>query len=337
MFTDPFDDPTRWSVGDTPAGGVAYADGTLRITIAEELALLSSSRPLPDPVPVLRVEASVTVSSGDGGVGLACGTGGDTPDQLLGAVTTRNTWRLATLVDGVQSSIAEGPLPPDLDMGGGGSVTLGVECAATGTDAGDRIALWVDGRVVGDAVSGSTLGSWDRATVLAWVTVPSLVAFFDDAVVDVGPAYAPVDGDPAVLALLEHVPQAWRETCTPRRPVGEEGIIAGVVCAPAGDADQAEYYRYATPETLAEAFSALVAGSGQTLELGDCSVGPSELTWSIAGDSSGQLACFENRDALGGRVITWTDERLSILALGVRTTGAYPELYDWWLGAGPDG
>jgi len=306
------------------------------MTLVSADALLTSERTLPEPVVVLRVEASATVSSGDGAVGLACGTGGATPDLLMGTVSTHNTWRLATLTDGTETTIAEGPLPPEIDLGGGGSADLGVECAATGTDEGDRIALWVGGRVVGDATTGSTLGAWERATIVASVTEPALVAFFDDAIVDVGSAYAPVDADPAVLDLFSHVPVAWREACTARRPMGSEALLAGVVCAPAGDAVQAEYYRYATTDALDAAFATAIEGSGQGLDSGDCAIGPGALTWSVPGGSSGHVACFENRDTLGGLRIVWTDDRLGILALGVRTDGGYPELYDWWLGAGPD-
>ena len=56
VFTDAFDDPTRWSVEDAEGGRVAYADGALTIVLAEGGALLVSSRPLPDPVPVLLVD-----------------------------------------------------------------------------------------------------------------------------------------------------------------------------------------------------------------------------------------------------------------------------------------
>jgi hypothetical protein len=188
---------------------------------------------------------------------------------------------------------------------------------------------------VADATTGTSLGSWGQATLHASVTVPAMVAFFDDALVDVGERYAPVDADPAVLDLLSHVPDAWRDSCTARRPVGGEALLSGVVCAPAGEAAQAEYYRYATPEALDAEYQARVAGSGQALDQGDCTLGPSDLTWSVQGGSSGRIACFENRDTLGGRVVVWTDDALGILALGVRTDGSYPDLYDWWIGAGP--
>jgi hypothetical protein len=171
---------------------------------------------------------------------------------------------------------------------------------------------------------------------MASVTQPPLVAFFDDVVVDVGDAYAPVDADPAVLELLTHVPAAWRDACTARRPIGSEEL-AGVVCAPAGGAAQAEYYRYASPDALDAAFTARTEDSGQALDAGDCSVGPSLYTWSVPGDANGRIACFENRDTLGGRIVIWTNESLGILALGVRADGDYADLYAWWLGAGPEG
>lgn len=305
--------------------------------VTQEGALLTSARTLPEPVPVLRVAATVTLSDGDGAVGVACATGGETPDLLAAEVTTQDTWRLVSIVDGVRTTIADGPLPLTVELGGGGSVALAIECAATGSDSGDRAALWVDGGVVGDAMTGSALGAWERAVLMASVGQPALIAFFDDAQVDAGDRYAPVDADPAVLDLLEHVPSAWRDSCTARRPVGADALVAGVVCAPAGDAVQAEYYHYATREALDAAFADRVAGAaGQNLDDGDCSVGPSQLSWSVPGGSDGRIACFENRDALGGLQVVWTDTRLGILALGVRTDAGYGDLYAWWLGAGPD-
>ena len=160
-----------------------------------------------------------------------------------------------------------------MDLGGGGSATLGLECAATGTDQGDRVALWVDGVVVGDAWSGGALGAWERATLVASVVQPALIAFFDDVIVDVGDTYAPVDADPAVLDLLHRVPAGWRDACTARRPVGSEEL-AGVVCGPAGEAAQAEYYRYASPAALDAAFTARTEVAGERLEAGDCATRP---------------------------------------------------------------
>ncbi len=337
MFSDPFDDQTRWSVSDGEAGQVAYTDGSLSIILAGEDALLLSSRSVPEPVPVLRIEVSMTLSSGDGSAGIGCGTGGDTPDHLVGEVTSQNTWRLSTVVNGVRSSFAEGPLPSALDLSGGGTSVLAVECAATGTDAGDRIALWLGDQVIADAQSGTTLGAWDRATVLATASSPPLVAFFDDAVVAVGSQYAPMEADPAVLELLGHVPAAWRGSCTARRPVGAEALVAGLVCSPAGSAIQAEYYRYSSTAALDGAFQQrLVQARGQVLDQDDCSVGPSLLGWSTPDGSGGRMACFENRDTLGGLQILWTDTRLGILALGVHTDGGFDVLHTWWLDAGPE-
>ncbi|MFN8621889.1 MAG: hypothetical protein U0869_14250 [Chloroflexota bacterium] len=335
IFSDTFDDPTRWSVTDTDAGSVAYNDGNLAITVTAPNARLSSTRDLPEPVPVLRVEADVSVGSGDGTAGLGCGVGAGS-STLLGELAGGDRWRIGVITDGAERTVGEGPLPATLDLAGAGSVRLAVECADTGTPDGDRIALWVDGELVGDTLTGSRLGQWDQAVLVASVAEPALVAFFDDALVEVGDRYAPVEADPAVLELLSHVPEELAAACVPRRTVGDGGVVAGVVCAPAGAADQAEYYRYASPDALAAAFDAMVARSSEELGANDCSVGPSLVDYEVTGGARGQVACFENRDTLGGRLIVWTDETQSILALGVRTTGGYPELYDWWLGAGPN-
>jgi hypothetical protein len=331
---DPFDDPTRWQIVDEPAGSIDYAEGTLRATIAEPGTALWTTRALGDAVPVMRVETGVTVSSEDGSVGVMCGAGGATPAFLLGGVTTRNTWFIATLVDGVATPVAVGPLPLDMDIGGGGTATIALECAATGTDAGDRAALWVDDRIVADATTGGVLGAWDRAGLYGAVTVPLLVAGFDDAQVKVGQVAAEVVADAAILDLMARIPAPWRDACTATRSVGGAGVVAGVVCAPAGGADQAAYFRYGDPASLDDAFRSAVEGAGQPLTTDDCAVGPSDVTWSVSGGSQGRLACFEDPSTPGRLLIVWTDDALGALAIGTRTGTGYAELYDWWLGAG---
>jgi hypothetical protein len=193
--------------------------------------------------------------------------------------------------------------------------------------------LWVDDRIIADVTIPGAAGPWDHAVVAAVVTDPALIAFFDDAVVDVGDRYAPEEGDPTVLALLALLPEAWRDACTARRPVGDAALVAGLVCAPAGAATQAEVYRYATREAADAEFARRIEAAGSPLGAGDCAVGPSMVTWSVPGGGAGRLACHENRDTLGGRVIVWTDRNLAIVGLGVLTDGGYAELYDWWLEA----
>jgi hypothetical protein len=108
------------------------------------------------------------------------------------------------------------------------------------------------------------------------------------------------------------------------------------VCAPAGTATQAEYAIYPDEPALRGAFRELVDEASEPLDGTDCQVGPSDISWSIPGESGGLLACFADPDQPDGLVIVWTDDDASALGLGVVPGGGYAGLYDWWLGAGLD-
>jgi hypothetical protein len=336
VLEEPFDDPARWPPQEVAAGSIAVVDGALRIAVADDETALSTFRSLPDTVPVMRAGASVTLNATDGSVGLVCAAGTGEPKGIAGTVTTRDTWQVLVVEDGTTAIVAEGALPPQVGLAGGGSAGLAVECAETGTEAGDRVAVWVDDIIVADVTLGRSLGPWDQVGVLGSAAIPPLIGIVDDATVHVGDAYDPAAADPAVLALLERIPDGWRDACVATRAARGSGVLASVICAPAGDAEQAEYTVYESPEALRAAFRQVVADAPEPPTGADCQLGPSDFGWSIPGESFGLLACFENPDQPGGRVIAWTDETLGALGLGVVTGGGYPELYDWWLGAGLD-
>ena len=113
------------------------------------------------------------------------------------------------------------------------------------------------------------------------------------------------------------------------------GAVAVVACSPAGDADRAIYARYPDPASLDAAFEAHLASAGSVPVGGECDSGPAEGTWSAGSGAPGRFACHADPSDLGRRIVAWTAPASRILALGVRSTGGWPELYDWWLGAGP--
>jgi hypothetical protein len=196
-----------------------------------------------------------------------------------------------------------------------------------------RVAAWLDGKLVADAMTESR-GPWDLATVVAEADVAPFVASLDRVTVSVGSAYAPTTAGQVLQELLERVPDEFRDQCTPARPSGASGVIAGVVCSPAGALESAEYTRFDDPDALEAAFRALADGSLVPLTGTDCSAGASEVSWSIEGESAGRMACFPDAASGGALVIAWTDVGHDILGVGRSSTATYAELYDWWLGAG---
>jgi hypothetical protein len=64
-----------------------------------------------------------------------------------------------------------------------------------------------------------------------------------------------------------------------------------------------------------------------------CREEASLTTYNIGGEPAGVVACY---DADGRTRIVWTDSLLWILSAGDDASLGFPEMYDWWLEAGPN-
>ncbi len=333
-FDDTFVSSGPWTLPSGANGRATVEEGALRLTVSERATTIVASRSVGDPAVVVRAEASLTMGAGDGEAGLVCSGPGAGLPEISGRIDAQGGWSVILRLDGATRVIGEGPLPPDHPFRGAGDVHLILECAGTGTADGDRVALWVDRILVADRLTGSSHGPWDRAGVLAASQTLPVGVVADDVRALVGSAYRATRLDPVVAELLAGAPEAWRRDCVPTGALSVPGALAGIACAPAAEAEQVEYYRFADGISLGGALDRLVADAGVRPPGRDCSAGPSDVAWSVAGEPTGRVVCFD-RPAGGGRVIAWTDPGSLLLAVGTIAGGGYPELYDWWLGAGP--
>jgi hypothetical protein len=252
---------------------------------------------------------------------------------LLGVVNATE-WVVGTVVDRIVTVLERGQLPDGSKPADGGKAHVTIECAGTGA-AGSRIVMWVDGSQVAD-VATDKIGPFDRAAVYADISQGPGQATFDDVTVKVGERYAPVTQDSLDEALSAHIPAAFRANCSSVGPDRSNGQTAAMLCFPAGDATQAEYYQYDSVDTVTSAFDAFVAADGAAATGNSCKVGPSHVRYTVGDVDAGALACYPNTGSLGGVLYIWTDDQLAILSFGIAASGDYPSLYDWWLGAGPD-
>lgn len=336
LAVDGFDDAGAWRTGASPDGEVGVEEGALRLVAAGDATVVGSSRPIGADVPVVRIVADVAFAGGAGAVGLLCASGEGDDRTIHGWASTDGRWRLVRSAGGAERELAAGPLPTGVSLTGGGIVRLALECADTGGADGERAAFWVDGTLVADRLTGVRAGPWGRVGIEVAADEPPLLAFADEARTWTGARYEAVAMDPAVALLLTHVPDTWRATCIGAGDDDRMGATAAVACSPAGSADRAVYRTYPDPAALDRAFDALLMVAGDVPRAGDCLSGPGQGTWSSGDGGEGRIACWSDRDGPGVRTIAWTDPATAILALGTRTSGSWADLYDWYLGAGPD-
>lgn len=332
IFQDDFTDEGHWGTQESGATGtVTYVNDALQITVTSDSQGLWSYHQFPASEPVMRVEGTVVLSPGSGAAGYQCGSTND--DYLFGVVNGGNEWVIGHIHDNATTVLTRGPLASHVDTGQGGSAHIAVECAVTG-GATDRIVLWVDDALVADVRDAPKVGPYDRASAFVTTDRAPFSASFDDVSVSVGDTYAPQGPETAVSELLRHVPSDIQDACIPQQPAAGSGTLAGVLCKPAGDADQAEYYQYDSAQTMTSAFRSILPDPSQTPGQ-SCETGPSVVAYTIDQQSAGQLACFPNPGSLGGILFMWTDTKLAILSFGVTIDGSYADLFDWWQGAGP--
>ena len=298
----------------------------------------------------MRVEASVTLEGEQTVVGLMCGTDASHPDFLLATVNSIDQWAIAKVVSSATTILAQGALPAGV-VASDGSARLAVECAVT-PDGTDHIALWVDGRFAGELVDAPHIGPYARFGAYALTEKPPAEVSFDDALVLVGEEYAPgrAQASPGPSdtqapaspdagrgeELLARVPSAFRDACTVLPIEPDQGETGAVACSPAGDVDGAQYYLYDSNASMDASFDDLVASEAGDPSGSSCKTEASVLSYTIDGQPAGRLACFPDPDSPLGKVITWTDDQLSIMVVGTDAAMDYADLYAWWRGAGPD-
>ncbi len=336
---DDFSQPGSWGTASDSTGSIAYANEALAITVSGAASGLWSWHvpPLPEPHRVLRVTGTIDVGGTRGG--LMCGNG--TPDFLFGVISWDGQWSVGSIVSDATTTLASGDLPDGAMPDASGHADVSVECAVTGGTT-DRVLVRVNGIQVADVDVTPHLGPFDHAAVYGEAgDSPPQTVTFDDVSIFSGDTYTP-DGklDPAVQELLGRVPRDFRGDCTPNQPAGDSGVVAWLVCTPAGAVDQAQYYQYQNKATVNAAFDAYLKRDGIGATGIDCEQRPSTVSYTIRNpntgipEHAGRLACYPDPYSQG-RLYMWTDEKLAILSFGV-STGSYMDLWNWWLDAGPD-
>jgi hypothetical protein len=346
---EPFDDETVWGVTKGDQGSIAYDAGTLRVTLRPENHSLWSWLPFEQGVPVLGVDTSVSLDAGQGKAGPMCGSAEGAPRFYYAAVSPAGRLTLGTIVAGVVDEVDRFVTGP---VAAGTAVRVRIECAVTGSGT-DRVAAWVNERLVADVTMSTGFGPFSKAAVMASNETRRWSAAFDDLVVRTGdyapagdgPVTSPVPTTPPqpsvapstplpVGALLGAVPEAFRADCRAVPADAATGQLEAILCAPAGSAASAEYYRYATPEDLQTAFDTLVPVSAGDLSGTDCIAAPGLVSYTIGGQDAGVLACYP---AARGRGVTfqWTNKDLLVLAFGTHASGSYADAFAWWQDAGP--
>ena len=137
------------------------------------------------------------------------------------------------------------------------------------------------------------------------------------------------DADEA--ALLEFVPEAFRDTCT--RPFGEGvDVVADVDCFPTDTgADQTGYNQFANLEIMNQSYDTtrdfleIPASQGQCAEAEQW---PADGTYTIGEETAGRIMCTDT--FTGSSIIWWTDELLNIKSVAISTDGDREALYEFW-------
>jgi hypothetical protein len=363
IFRDDFGIAGTWGVSENDAGSVQYADGGLRFTTTAVPNTRWSWLDLEAMAPVLWVRAAVEMASNGGAAGSMCLTSGTSPTLLFGIVNTEAEWVVGRATGSEMAVIARGQLPASIDLTQGGTAIVSLECAMTGT-SGVRVAVWVDGVNVADVSVPDASGPFSGPGLYGEGYVEGFAVTLDDVVVATGTTYAPLMRNPqgppplplaspaptsptpdgpvpnpsaaASLAptdeLLRHVPTAFAGRCAPSDADPANGLMASVLCDPAGEIASAAYFRYDSVEALETAFAALLADDSAVTEGTDCSVGPALVDYTIGDQPGGRLACYLND---GTAVALWTNPGLLMMAIGADASADFGKLFAWWQDAGP--
>jgi hypothetical protein len=325
-----FTTPGAFPVSSDDRGSLGYSAGAFAISVVNTDYSLWSPYSLPARHAVMRVHGSVVISTPGSFGGLMCGNGAG--DYLYGGVGTDNNWAIGQIVSSAFQTLQVGTIPIELQVPRSAAHDVRIECAVTG-GATDRLQLILNGTKIADSSAAARVGPFSRGALLdsSGQVTPAVVRF-DDVTISTGEAFRE-----STEALRDHVPDPFRSRC---RPVAEDprsAQVSALVCAPAGTADQAEYYQFESRAPMDTQFTTLLSGQSVQATSRDCRLGPASGRYNDStGADAGSIACFPNSGSLGGLMLIWTNERLNVLSYGVSTAGSYADLFNWWQTAGPN-
>ena len=129
-------------------------------------------------------------------------------------------------------------------------------------------------------------------------------------------------------ALVAHVPEPIRATCTVEPGAGQAELVAS--CAADDGALVITYLQYATAEDMAAAFADRLERSQIEPSTGTCedqATWPAEGQYSVGGEPTGRRLCT---DEPGLPTIFWTDDRLNIMGQVSAESAAFERLIEFW-------
>jgi len=325
-----------FQTGDFEHHRVAYEEGRLIVEVKGPGRSTWTMRGFGD-WPLVDIEARIERPGPalEGFHGLTCGRSND--DFYAGLLDGTGGTVLLRVVSGQATVLLrdDTPLP---EVTSGQPIDLVLSCAGTEAGGTPRVSLSVGERVVASAADPSGFVSFLRGGfyVESGGGADGSVMTGDDFRVMVGLVAAdapgpslPVSGDPALEALLLHVPEGLRDQCRIVDRLDSAADIA-VDCG-TSDVPLAVDLQYGDVAAMTADYDELVEEHTEATGSG-CQSEASEGPYTVDATEAGRLLCV-----LDDGVVTlyWTDERSRIMGQAQAVDGSFADLYAWWLAAGP--
>jgi hypothetical protein len=190
----------------------------------------------------------------------------------------------------------------------------------------------VAGKVFVAALDGATneAATIARATVERMGGTPAPMPSGSAAPPTPAATPSPMASETEVAELLAHVPEFIAPSChSDDSPFGTGTALTCQTVDPV----VVSYTLMSSVAEVDQAFSEAQASIGVTPEALTCEEGPFVGRYDVAGLGSGQILCATTRTE---QVFVWSRDDLPILGFAVSDTFDFPQLYAWWLGAGPN-
>jgi hypothetical protein len=143
----------------------------------------------------------------------------------------------------------------------------------------------------------------------------------------VPPTTIPSAGTPEA-ALLVHVPDAIRPTCT--TTPGVDDVLASADCTSVDGALTVTYVQYASAAPMNQAYGDAVGRSQIEPNTGSCEehdTWPAESSYDVDGELAGRRLCTDNP---GSPTIVWTYDSLAIISQAASQGGDAAGLVEFW-------
>lgn len=325
-----------FQTGDFEHHRVAYEEGRLIVEVKTPARSTWTMRGFGD-WPLADIEATIERpgSTGEGFYGLTCGRSND--DFYAGLLDSLGGTVLLRVVRGQAKVLLrdDTPVPEASD---GQPVDLLLKCVGTDAGGAPGLSFSVNGRVVASGADPSGFVSFLRggfyvesgADTDGWQMTGDDFRVMVGLVAGDGPGPSlPPGGDPAVDALLLHVPETLRDGCRVvdrSETAAEVAVDCGTAAVPV-----ATYLQYRDAADMAADYDAIVEAHPEATGSG-CQSEPSEGPYTVDEVEVGRLLCVL---ADGAASIHWTDERTLIMGQSRAADASFEALYAWWLEAGP--